>query len=185
MPIWFRRFRMQFDLHSQEFPDPSGLPGYRFERWKESLLEAHAWAKFLSFRDAADTSVFPSLGTEAGCLRLMTDISARTGFVPAATWLALALDDASGVGTAIGTIQGLLTGPGRGAIQNVGVAPECRGSGVGSQLVFRALAGFRAVGLRTATLEVTARNTGAVRLYQRLGFRLEQVVFKPGQFGGW
>lgn len=175
---------MRFDLARQDVPLPSELPGYRFEPWRESLLEAHAWAKYLSFQDAADTAVFPSLGAEAGCLRLMTDITARNGFVAGATWLGLAVDRASGLGSAIGTIQGLLSGPDCGAIQNVGVAPQCRGAGIGTQLVFRALAGFRAAGLRYATLEVTARNTGAVRLYQRLGFTHEQVVFKPGQFGG-
>jgi ribosomal protein S18 acetylase RimI-like enzyme len=38
--------------------------------------------------------------------------------------------------------------------------------------------GFRDAGIRRVYLEVTAQNTGAVRLYQRLGFRLIKTVYK-------
>ena len=42
----------------------------------------------------------------------------------------------------------------------------------------QALAGFRRLGLRRASLEVTADNSRAVRLYQRLGFRRAKTVYK-------
>lgn len=84
---YFRRFRMEFDL-TQRALEPQSLPeGYRFERWHVDWIPAHAQAKYLSFRQELDTNVFPCLGDEAGCLRLMRDISNRDGFLPKATWL--------------------------------------------------------------------------------------------------
>ena len=45
-------------------------------------------------------------------------------------------------------------------------------------LLLQALDGFRSVGLERAGLEVTAQNDGAVRLYQRLGFRRRKTLYK-------
>ena len=44
--------------------------------------------------------------------------------------------------------------------------------------MYRALDGFRASGLKRATLEVTAQNSGAIRLYERLGFATVRTVYK-------
>jgi ribosomal protein S18 acetylase RimI-like enzyme len=65
-----------------------------------------------------------------------------------------------------------------GMIQNVGVVPGHRGVGLGTCLIERVLAAFREAGLHTAALEVTADNPGAVRLYQRLGFRRTKTIYK-------
>jgi hypothetical protein len=56
--------------------------------------------------------------------------------------------------------------------------PGQRGFGLGTCLIEQALAGFRRLGLRRASLEVTADNSRAVRLYQRLGFRRAKTVYK-------
>ena len=71
----------------------------------------------------------------------------------------------------MGTIQGLQS-EGWGAIQNLGIAPQHRGRGLGSLLVLRAAGGFRSVGLTRMHLEVTTDNTAAIRLYERLGFEV-------------
>ena len=47
--------------------------------------------------------------------------------------------------------------------------------------MYQALTGFRQRGLRRATLEVTAQNVGAIRLYQRLGFRKIKTVYKAAE----
>jgi ribosomal protein S18 acetylase RimI-like enzyme len=44
--------------------------------------------------------------------------------------------------------------------------------------VAQAVAGFRRSGVALTGLEVTADNTRAVRLYQRLGFRRTRTVYK-------
>ena len=49
---------------------------------------------------------------------------------------------------------------------------------LGTCLIERCLAGFRMHGLQRVSLEVTVENAGAVRLYQRLGFRRVRTVYK-------
>jgi ribosomal protein S18 acetylase RimI-like enzyme len=78
-------------------------------------------------------------------------------------------------------VQGIRDERGAGAIQNLGITPPHRGRGLGTGLLRRALAGFRQVGLQRATLEVTAQNSGALRLYHRLGFRTVKIVYKAAE----
>ena len=49
--------------------------------------------------------------------------------------------------------------------------PEKRGRGVGSELLWHSIQAFLEGGCEAASLTVTAENAGAVRLYQRIGFR--------------
>lgn len=58
-----------------------------------------------------------------------------------------------------------------GEILNLGVAPGHRRRGVGRALVEAMLARCGARGVRAVYLEVREANTGARRLYERLGFR--------------
>ena len=81
-----------------------------------------------------------------------------------------------------GTIQGICrTGDRKGSVQNFGVVPEHRGRGLGTVLLQKSLEGFRAAGVFRVTLEVTAKNQDAQRLYQRLGFRRLRTVYKVAE----
>ena len=111
----------------------------------------------------------------------MTEIADRNGFLPAATWLIQYWPPKARRPEVCGTIQGVCEGEGIGAIQNVGVIPEHRGRGLGVALVWHALNGFRLASQKKVFLEVTAQNTGAVRLYQRLGFRKVKTVYKASE----
>ncbi len=168
---YYKRFRMEVDL---ERPVPGlGLPPrYAWVSWDESLLEQHAEVKFLAFRTEIDAHVFPCLGDRSGCQRLMREIRRKPGFLPCATWLIL------GPAGYVGTIQGVMDRGPIGAIQNVGVAPDFRGIGLGKALVRKALEGFREAGLRRAYLEVTAENASAIRLYRSVGFRRAKTLYK-------
>lgn len=176
MNQYFKRYRMEISL--RRAPYPSAVPsGYQLIPWDEHLLEAHAIAKFYSFRDELDAKVFPCLGEQAGCRRLMGEISAKDGFVPESTWLAV-YQHPGGSLDYCGTVQGLRDAFGRGGIQNLGVTPEHRGQGLGSCLLYHALLGFRRRALRSVHLEVTAKNASAVRLYRSVGFRHIKTVYK-------
>lgn len=174
---YFKRFRMEFDLTGPPLALPRVPNGYRLLRWDDSLLEAHAEAKYHSFRGEIDSNVFPCLGDWLGCQRLMQEIRGKQGFLPEATWL-VAHGSPQGDSEYCGTIQGIRDYAGLGAIQNLGVTPEHRGQQLGTCLLIRSLEGFRKAGLRRAFLEVTATNGGAIRLYQRLGFSKARTVFK-------
>ncbi|MBM4001382.1 MAG: GNAT family N-acetyltransferase [Planctomycetes bacterium] len=177
---YFKRFRMEIGLRSWR-----GLPvwarsvwddAYELVAWTEGLLDSHAEAKYHSFRNELDANVFPCLGDFDGCRRLMTEISQRTNFVPGATWLARFRGD--GACEECGTVQGVSDQGDFGAIQNLGVTSSHRGRGLGTRLLAESLTGFREAGLTRAYLEVTARNDGAIRLYQRFGFRTVKTLYK-------
>ena len=173
---YFKRFRMDVGLAAVRRQPPL-RPGYRLVPWNEALVDVHARAKFRSFRDEIDAVVFPCLGSLEGCRRLMREIRNKPGFLPCATWL-IAYGHSPEDLQWCGTIQGVAERGGVGSIQNIGIVPGHRGLGLGTVLIEGALEGFRRSGLREASLEVTADNARAVRLYQRLGFRRVRTVYK-------
>ena len=208
MPVtYFHRYRMQYDLRDGLFEPLPIPPGYVVIPWHDSLLEHHSDVKFESFHNELDASVFPCLGDREGCRRLMKEICSRQGFLPESTWLirfdptaaeesdngCVDFHDNAYDGRAhsniarlkkinaqqnCGTVQGIRAQTDVGSIQNIGIAHAHRGKGLGSLLVYHCLKGFHEAGVRFVTLEVTSHNTGAFRLYQRLGFRVLKTVFK-------
>ena len=178
---YFKRFRMEFDLSRPLFERPPMPAGYAMLPWRDSLLSAHADVKYRSFCFEIDANVFPCLGDREGCLRLMQEISSREAFLREATWLVTYRATAASDPEPCGTIQGIRDRSGLGAVQNVGIIPEHRRLGLGTSLLYHGLRGFQEVGLRRAFLEVTAQNCGALRLYERLGFRTVKTVYKAAE----
>lgn len=176
--VFFKRYRMQFDLRDGVFEAGQIPENFEFHPWSPKLLAAHAEAKYRSFRNEIDSNVFPCLGNADGCLRLMKEISCRQGFVPESTWLVTYRDPDSGRVENCATMQGIRENVDVGSIQNIGVVSGHRGHGIGSLIVQHSLRGFQSVGIKIVTLEVTANNTGAIRLYERLGFRVLRTVYK-------
>ena len=182
-----KRFRMDIDLPRSRVPLASLPFGYQLVPWNEALLDVHARTKYQAFRQEIDAQVFPCLGELSGCRRLMQEIRRKPGFLPDATWLiARQIDRFRGLEETrfaplewCGTIQGVLDRSGIGSIQNIGIVPSQRGGGLGSVLIEQSLSGFEAAGAHQVTLEVTAENIAAIRLYQRLGFRRSKTVYKP------
>ncbi len=172
---YFKRFRMEIDL-AQSTPVAELPDGFAWSSWNSVEVDRHAWVKFLSFRDEVDSEVFPCLGEYDGCFRLMREIADQSAFAPTATWLITSVHPTGSLDC--GTIQGMAVSETLGAIQNVGVAPEFRRSGIGRALVLKSLDGFRQLGLERVYLEVTAANYPAVQLYRSLGFRLTRTMFR-------
>jgi ribosomal protein S18 acetylase RimI-like enzyme len=175
---YFKRFRMEINLAERDLTPAPPPDHYCFLPWEESLLDAFARAKYLSFRGEIDTGVFPCLADFDGCRRLMLEIVRKPGFLPESTWLAVHSAGGGARPEYCGTVQGVRDRHGLGAIQNIGVAAEHRRSGLGAGLLLRSLAGFRSAGVRRVSLEVTAQNTAAIRLYRRVGFTPVRTVYK-------
>jgi ribosomal protein S18 acetylase RimI-like enzyme len=169
---YYKRYRMEMDLVGPLPPVPCLPEGFAWIPWEERLLEAHADVKFHCFRAELDGVVFPNLSNRAGCERLMREICNRAGFRPQSTWL-IAHGD-----TYVATVQGIADRIGNGGIQNLGVIPGYRGRGIGIALLLQALHGFRLTGLAKATLEVTAQNETAIRMYRQVGFRFRKTIYK-------
>ena len=175
---YFKRFLMETDVSGPLSDALAVPPDYRLVAWDESLLEAHARVKYRCFHEEIDSHVFPSLGDPDGCLRLMRDIALGDGFLPGATWLLAYTNPLQGQTDYCGTIQGVCRDGGKGSVQNFGVLPQHRGRGLGTVLLRKSLEGFREAGVFRVTLEVTAKNQDAQRLYERLGFRRLRTVYK-------
>jgi ribosomal protein S18 acetylase RimI-like enzyme len=169
---YYKRYRMEADLLGVLPPVPELPAGHVWLPWSEDLLEVHAEVKYRCFCHELDGIIFPNLGNRAGCTRLMRDITSRPGFRPEATWLITHAE------IGVGTVQGIADRAGCGGIQNLGVTPTERGKGLGMALLLKALHGFRQTGLQRATLEVTAQNEVAIRLYRQLGFRYRKTIYK-------
>jgi hypothetical protein len=167
---YYKRFRMEIPLAG--LAAPAWPAGYRALPWNEQLFDYHAETLHYSFKDEIDSGVFPAFLTKEGCLGLIRDIVRRPAFIPEATWLVLGPDGPCG------TVQALRERGVLGAIQNVGILPDSRGLGLGKALVLQSLAGMYASGLGRAKLEVTADNSLAIRMYQRIGFQRAKVVYK-------
>jgi len=184
--VYFKRFRMEYDLAAPLFQEPGVPADYSLLPWDDRLLDAHAETKYRSFKWEMDANVFPCLGERDGCRRLMNEIACRAGFVPQATWLLQFLPAGQRRAELCGTIQGVAD-TGLGSIQNVGITPQHRGRGLGSVLMWHSLAGFKRAGIDRVYLEVSADNSGACRLYERLGFRRTKVVYKASEvaFAEW
>ena len=180
MWTYFKRYRMECELADLPADRPRLPPGYELVGWEQSTPRMHADAKYESFRGEVDAHVFPCLGRRDGCLKLMREISARGCFVPESTWLIRTTDTPS---QSVGTVQGLSI-DGWGAIQNLGIVPDHRGRSLGSILLWYAGVGFRHHGLDRMHLEVTGDNPDAMRLYERLGFRVTDTVFKAAEVPG-
>jgi ribosomal protein S18 acetylase RimI-like enzyme len=173
---YIKRFRMEIDLRAWDYrPGPLGA-GYRLVPWDASLVGAHADVKYRCFCLELDANVFPCFCTRDGCLRLMTEISQKEGFLPEATWLLAC--DADRRTEYCGTIQGVREPGQMGSVQNIGITSEHRGRGLGTALINRSLEGFRDAGVERVHLEVTAQNEDAIRLYKRLGFVKARSLYK-------
>ncbi len=175
---YFKRFRMECKLPREHTSIKKLSNEVTLLPWSTNLLRDHALVKFESFRNEIDANVFPCLARKDGCRDLMRDLTNRKDFVPEATWLAVVPSESTPRWSPIGTIQGIVSTPRQGAIQNLGIIPEYRGKGIGSSLLDAALQGFESIGCTHVSLEVTVQNSAAIRLYHSVGFRIAQTVFK-------
>lgn len=141
-----------------------------FDRWSERHLEATAELIARAYRDHVDSRINDQYRSVSGARRFLHNIIQYPGcgafHEPAAM---LALDRRSG--ELCGVSLTSLVEAKVGHITQICVAPERRGEGIGSELLWRSIRAFGERGCEALSLTVTASNTGAVRLYDRIGFR--------------
>ena len=179
---YVKRLQMIFDFRRTLVPAVELPDGFQLVPWNLSLLRAHAKIKYHGFRDDSDSSVFPTFKQFDRCLRLMESITESGLFVPEATLL-ISYDSPDTVCEYVANIQGMRLSNETGAIQNVAVLPGFRQRGLGRAIVLGALHAFRNIGIQQVSLDVTANNFPAMRLYERIGFRTVRVHFKETASG--
>ena len=151
---------MRRDLR-EPLPTPADVPGMTWATWRTELDEAIRLAHNDAFQDHWGSD---PLGPE----RWQHFVHGSPGFSADCSWLAL--DGATVAGYALCWLGG--TEDRRvGWLGTIGVRRAYRRRGIGSAVIARSLASFRASGLTSAGLDVDAENpTGAVRVYESLGF---------------
>jgi mycothiol synthase len=178
-------FRMRRDLH-QPFPEAPMPEDIQLARWDPALDLAVLEACNEAFRDHWGFIPVPE---EVWHLWL----TQHPYFRPELTFLALAKDTGPGenpvAGFSINQVrqeENQATGINEGWIQELGVRRNWRKRGVATALLCASLQAFKQAGLDYAGLGVDTENlTGALRIYERLGFEpiKRSITFSKGVEG--
>jgi ribosomal protein S18 acetylase RimI-like enzyme len=160
---------MVFDFTKTPLVPPQLPAGYWFVPWSKNLTEAHGNVLHRSFQDDIDGTIFTTFQQVNRCVSLIEMVAQSPSFLPE-TSLMTATGTPDGLCEYVATIQGLKLSDEIGAVQNVGVLSDYRQQGIGTNLVRAALQAFQNAGLKKVTLEATAENVPAMRMYSGIGF---------------
>ncbi len=144
--------------------------GVAFERWSEHHLEAAAELIARSYQGHVDSQINDQYRSVAGARRFLHNIIQYPGcgvFHEPAALMAIDLKNHELCGISLTS----LVEPEVGHVTQICISPSWRGRGLGSELLWRSVRAFCERGCQAVSLTVTSSNTGAVRLYERVGFR--------------
>lgn len=137
--------------------------------WPEIRLEETARLIAAAYRGHIDSQINDQYRSPDGARRFLGNIVQFPGcgaFFGPASYAATDMHS----GLLHGVSLASLVSDDVGHITQVCVAPSHAGTGLGYELVRRSLLALAAHGCRSASLTVTAANTAALRLYERMGF---------------
>jgi ribosomal protein S18 acetylase RimI-like enzyme len=168
---------MGIDLNNIPLPMVDLPLGFWYVPWSLQLLEVHADIQYRGFCNDIDAKLFPTFRQYDGCVRLMQAVAESSNFMPEATLL-IAHGESGDLIEYVAAVQCVRYSSDTGAIQNIAVLPTYRNRGIGRGLLLGALWNFKRVGIRNVTLEVTADNFYATRLYRRIGFSTIKIYYR-------
>ena len=151
---------------------PPGNPKaqlFTYEPWRDGHLDAGATLVTQSYANHVDSLINDQYVTVSGARRFLTNIVQFPGcgvFYQPGSFLAF--DPQTGL--IKGMVLTSFVAHEVGHVTQICVTPEARGTGLGYELLRRALRALRQNGARRITLTVTASNELAVQLYLRCGF---------------
>ncbi len=171
---WVRRHPrnyMMIDLrHIIGLKAGSAARTAQIETWSTPRLEEAAQVITEAYREHVDGDVNDQYLSVRGARRFLNNLMQYPGcgsfFQPASL---VALD--VWTGRACGMSLTSILSQGVGHITQLCVVPELEGKGLGYELLRRSLLALSEGGCRKVSLTVTAANTNALQLYQRVGFR--------------
>jgi ribosomal protein S18 acetylase RimI-like enzyme len=141
-----------------------------FDSWSERKQDEAATLIAAAYRGHVDSEINDQYRSPAGARRFLMNIVQFPGcgafFQPASY---VAVDPATG--RLSGICLASLVHADVGHVTQVCVSGTARGTGVGYELIRRSLESLGRHGCRKVTLTVTAANTEAIALYERMGFR--------------
>jgi ribosomal protein S18 acetylase RimI-like enzyme len=165
----FPRLFMELPLARVPGLPAPGADHLRLEPWAENHQDDSARLIAAAYRGHVDSDINDQYRSPSGARRFLTNIIQYPGcgmfFGPASC-----IARHPQTGALCGISLASLVAHDSGHITQICVAPSQRRTGVGYAMLRRSLLALAAHGCRTASLTVTASNTGAIRLYERVGF---------------
>lgn len=166
----FPRQFMLADLSDiANMPPSPAAASWKFEPWSATRQDEMAAVIAAAYHGHVDSRINDQYRTFQGARRFLSNVVQYPGcgqfYAPAST---VAID-------ADGKVAGIVlcsqVAADTGHITQVCVAPSAQGKGAGYELIRHALSRLKDAGCEKTSLTVTASNTDAIRLYQRIGFR--------------
>jgi ribosomal protein S18 acetylase RimI-like enzyme len=183
MPSW----ELPFPEHAQTYerlfmeaplPLDANLPAarpmdssLRMAIWSERYQEQAAYLIEESYRDHLDASINDQYCSVDGARRFLYNIIQYPGCGNFAQEATFAVHE-QGTGRMMGCSLASHVDQGVGHITQICTSPAARGKGVGDNLLRESLHQLARDGCHLATLTVTASNHNAIKLYEKLGFRI-------------
>lgn len=169
-----RRRYLERELPSLSAADGKNRPGYRLEAWEPSLLSETARIIFLSYQNSSDWHLCSDYQSVRGCRRFLSNLVAGPGCGTFSAPDSLALFTSKGDLIAVLLVTQIA--PDTVMIPQISVHPDHQRQGLGTLLLEHFLSANRG-GNRRVSLSVSCPNQGALRLYERLGFRMRKEFF--------
>jgi ribosomal protein S18 acetylase RimI-like enzyme len=168
---WFRSFPRRFleAPAARAITLPEHSPdGVSITPWTEARQDDSARLVAAAYRGHVDSDINDQYRSPSGARRFLNNIVQYPG---CGTFFAPASYAASdGKGALCGMSLASLVSDTTGHITQICLTPAQRGKGVGYALLRRSMLALAAHGCHTVGLTVTSTNTGAIRLYEQMGF---------------
>jgi ribosomal protein S18 acetylase RimI-like enzyme len=140
------------------------------ERWSDLYHEPAAQLIASAYAGHIDSRINDQYRTTAGARRFLHNIVQYPGCGTFYRPASCAAFEAT-TGRMCGVSLASLVAPEAGHITQICVSPAVRGTGIGYAMLRQSILAFREMGCDSVSLTVTADNSDAVRLYERVGFR--------------
>jgi ribosomal protein S18 acetylase RimI-like enzyme len=152
-----------------DLPESAVSNRVRFRQWSDAREEESAALIAAAYKGHVDATINDQYGSVTGARRFLNNIVQYPGcgsFFSQASLMADRLE-----GGLAGVIFGSLVSADTGHVTQVCVSPSMKGQGLGYELLRRSMLVFARNRCERVSLTVTAANTAAIDLYQRVGFR--------------
>lgn len=146
-------------------------PHFRLETWKRKYDRSAARLLFRTYRNHIDAAINDQYASLDGATRLVENIVTLRGcgdFLEPASFVLIHRSTSE----VVGLVGATAVRPGTAHIAQIAVATEFQKSGLGRLMMEASMQRIREQGFNEVSLTVTSLNAGAVRLYERLGFRV-------------
>jgi len=165
----FERNFMRVDLRRGPMPEGRVRWPIYIERWSDQYTDAAAQLIASAYAGHIDSRINDQYRSPAGARRFLYNIVQYPGCGAFYRLASYAAFEAS-TGHLCGVSLASMVAPECGHITQICVSPSVKGKGVGHALLRQSLMTLRDHGCRSGSLTVTAANTEAVDLYERVGF---------------